>query len=110
MIDSLSAVGLHYASPAEYRERLFTFCRFLRAQDVTTLLIAESPDTHSLTQFGVEQFLADSVVHLGLEEVRGDLRRTVTVRKMRFTKHDTAKHPMHITASGLVVASDEKVV
>ena len=98
VIDSLSAIGLHYAS------------RFLRAQDVTTVLIAESPDAQSLTAHGVEQFIADSFVHLGLEEVKGELRRTLTVRKMRFTKHDTAKHPMYITPKGLAVAADEKVV
>jgi len=110
VIDSLSAVGLHYSTPGEFRERLFGFSRFLRAQDVTTVLIAESPDAQSLTAHGVEQFIADSFVHLGLEEVKGELRRTLTVRKMRFTKHDTAKHPMYITPKGLAVAADEKVV
>jgi len=110
VIDSLSAIGLHYASPGEFRERLFGFSRFLRDQEVTTLLIAESPDAHALTAHGVEQFIADSFVHLGLEEVKGELRRTLTVRKMRFTKHDTTKHPMYITPAGLAVAADEKVV
>jgi len=110
VIDSLSAVGLHYATSGEYRERLFAFSRFLRAQDVTTVLITESADPHDLTGHGVEQFIADSFVHLGLEEVKGELRRTLTVRKMRFTKHDTTKHPMYITPAGLTIASDEKVV
>lgn len=110
VIDSLSAIGLHYATVEKFRERLFVFSRFLRDQDVTTLLIAESPEGQSLTRFGVEQFLADSFVVLGLEEVRGDLRRTVTVRKMRFTNHDTAKHPFHITAGGMNILADEKVV
>jgi len=110
VIDSLSAVGLHYATSGEYRERLFAFSRFLRSQDVTTVLITESVDPQGLTGHGVEQFIADSFVHLGLEEVKGELRRTLTVRKMRFTKHDTTKHPMYITPAGMVVASDEKVV
>ncbi len=110
VVDSLSAVGLHYRSVEEFRERLFAFCRFLREQDVTTLLVAESPENQALTRHGVEQFLCDSFIHLGLEEVRGELRRTLTVRKMRFTKHDTAKHPFHITATGLNVVAEEKVV
>ena len=110
VIDSLSAIGLHYATPGEFRERLFAFTRFLRDQNVTTLLIAESADHPGLVAHGVEEFIADSFVHLGLEEVKGELRRTLTVRKMRFTKHDTTKHPMYITESGLVVAADEKVV
>ncbi len=109
VIDSLSAVGVRYATAEEFRERFFVFSRFLREQDVTTVLVAESPESQTLTRFGVEQFLADSFVHLGLEEVRGDLRRTLTVRKMRFTKHDTAKHPVHITANGLAVLAEEKV-
>jgi len=109
-IDSLSAIGLHYANPEQFRERLFAFCRFLRDQDVTTLLLSESPDGHTMTRYGVEQFVTDSFVHLGLEEVKGELRRTLTVRKMRFTRHDTAKHPFHISSSGLTVAADEKVV
>ena len=110
VIDSLSAVGLHYRSVEEFRERLFAFARFLREQDVTTLLVAEAPEGQALTRYGVEQFLCDSFIHLGLEEVHGELRRTLTVRKMRFTRHDTAKHPFHITATGLNVLAEEKVV
>ncbi len=110
VIDSLSAVGLHYRSAEEFRERLFAFARFLREQDVTTILVAEAPEGQALTRYGVEQFLCDSFIYLGLEEVHGELRRTLTVRKMRFTKHDTAKHPFHITATGLNVVAEEKVV
>ena len=94
VLDSLSAIGLYYSSPEQLRERMFSFTRFLRARDVTTLLITESEEGAGLTRFGVEQFLADSFIYLGLEEIKGDLRRTLTVRKMRFTRHDAAKHPV----------------
>ena len=110
VIDSLSAVGLYYASPEQLRERLFAFARFLRSHDVTTLLITESIEGGPLTRYGIEQFVADSFIHLGLEEVKGDLRRTLTVRKMRFTRHDASKHPVHIGSNGLVVLDQEKVV
>ncbi len=110
VIDSLSAVGLYYASPEKLRMQLFAFARFLRSRDVTALLITESIEGAGLTRFGVEQFVADSFVHLGLEEIKGDLRRTLTVRKMRFARHDASKHPVHITPSGLVVMDEEKVV
>jgi len=110
VIDSLSAIGLYYASSEQLRERLFTFARFLRSQDVTALMITESLEGGSLTRYDVEQFVSDSFIHLGLEDVMGDLRRTLTVRKMRFTRHDSAKHPVHITSSGIVVMDQEKVV
>ncbi len=106
VVDSLSAVGLRYRSLPELREELFAFTRFLRDTEVTSLLITEAPETGRLTRFGVEQFLADSFLYLGLDEVKGELRRTLTVRKMRFTRHDTGKHPVHITREGLIVAEE----
>ncbi|MGQ0796787.1 MAG: RAD55 family ATPase [Methanobacteriota archaeon] len=110
VIDSLSAVGLFYATPEVLRERMFLFTRFLRSHELTSLLITDSVEGGGMTRFGVEQFVADSFVYLGLEEVHGDLRRTLTVRKMRFTRHDTSKHPVHITPAGMAVLDDEKVV
>ncbi|HEV8595965.1 MAG TPA: ATPase domain-containing protein [Thermoplasmata archaeon] len=106
VVDSISAVGLRYRSLPDLREEMFGFTRFLRDAGVTSLLITESPEGGRLTRFGVEQYLADSFLHLALEEMKGELRRTLTVRKMRFTKHDTGKHPVHITRDGLVVAEE----
>lgn len=106
VIDSISAVGLRYRSVSELREEMFAFTRFLRETGVTSLLITESPEGGRMTRFGVEQFLADSFLHLTLEEVKGELRRTLTVRKMRFTRHDTGKHPVHVTRDGIVVAEE----
>jgi len=110
VIDSLSAIGLHYRSMRDLREELFVFARFLHEANVTTLLITESLEEGGLTRWGFEQFVADSFIHLGMEETKGELRRTITVRKMRFTKHDTVKHPLRITQKGIVVEADERVV
>ncbi len=110
VIDSLSAIGLYYSTPEQLRERLFAFARFLRNHDLTSILITESIEGGSLTRYDVEQFVADSFIHLGLEEIKGDLRRTLTIRKMRFARHDAAKHPVHITSTGIVVMDQEKVV
>lgn len=106
VLDSVCAIGLRYRSVPDLREEMFAFTRFLRDTGATSLLISESPEGGRLTRFGIEQFLADSFLHLALEDVKGELRRTLTVRKMRFTKHDTGKHPVHITRDGLVVAAE----
>ena len=109
-IDSVTAVGLYYEdSPGKLRRELFRFCGFLKERDVTTLLVTESIEGEQLTRYGVEQFIADSFIVLGLEDVKGELRRTITVRKMRFTKHDTMKHPMLITSTGINVSAESKV-
>ncbi len=110
VIDSLSAAGLHYTSLRTLREELFCFGRFLRDRNVTALLLTESIEGSGLTRWGFEQFITDSFIHLGLEEAKGELRRTITIRKMRYTKHDTGKHPLRITSKGIVVEADERVV
>jgi circadian clock protein KaiC len=109
VIDSISAVGIYYRSVEKLREELFAFVRFLRGQKVTTLLTSEALEGGTLTRFGVEQFLADSFIVLGLEENKGELRRTLIIRKMRYTDHDTTKRPFHITKKGIEVFVGEKV-
>lgn len=109
-IDSVTAIGLHYEdSPGRLRRELFKFASFLREKNLTSLLITESVEGERLTRYGIEQFISDSFIVLGLEDVKGELRRTLTVRKMRFTKHDTTKHPLLITSNGINVSAESKV-
>lgn len=109
-IDSVTAVGLYYEdSPGKLRRELFKFAAFLKERSITSLLITESVEGSQLTRYGIEQFLSDSFIVLGLEDVKGELRRTLTVRKMRFTKHDTTKHPLLITSNGINVSAESKV-
>ncbi|MGB9636725.1 MAG: ATPase domain-containing protein, partial [Thermoplasmata archaeon] len=70
----------------------------------------ESIENGPYTRFGVEQFVCDSFIVLGLEEIKGTLRRTILIRKMRFTKHDTAKHPFIIGTRGVEIGASEKVI
>ena len=109
-IDSLTAIGLYYEdSTGRLRRELFKFAANLKTKSITSLLITESVEGGALTRYGIEQFIADSFIVLGLEDVKGELRRTITVRKMRFTKHDTTKHPMLIGNTGISVSAESKV-
>lgn len=110
VVDSITGIGLHYKTVEEFREHLFLFARFLKKKRVTTVLTTESIENGPYTRFGVEQFVCDSFIVLGLEEIKGTLRRTILIRKMRFTKHDTAKHPFIIGAKGLEIGASEKVI
>ncbi|MDY6865053.1 MAG: ATPase domain-containing protein [Halobacteriota archaeon] len=109
-LDSLTAVGLSYALPSELRQAMFRFVNFLRIKDVTSLLITESVEgTPGLTRYGVEQYIADSLIVVGLDSIKGELRRTICIRKMRFTKHDTSIHPFLIMNDGIEISPKEKV-
>ncbi len=109
-IDSLTAVGLYYGdAPGRLRREMFKFVGFLKEKGITALLITESIEGKALTRYEIEQFVADSFIVLGLEESKGELRRTITIRKMRFTKHDTTKHPFLIGKEGINVSAESKV-
>lgn len=108
VVDSLSAVALNYRTEEEYRRDLFKFCRGLKASGLTSLLIAEATPVGA-TRSSVEPFIADSMILLGYENVKGEYRRTLTVYKMRFTRHDPYKHPFMIAADGMEVDPDEVI-
>jgi len=111
VIDSVTAVGLYYQSVEVLRREMFRFSRMLKDHKVTSVLITESIEGQGqLTRYGIEQFIADSFIVMGLEDVKGELRRTITVRKARFTKHDTAIHPLLITNTGIEVSAEERVL
>ena len=106
VIDSISAIGLYYSSMEELRRELFVFCRFLKNQNITSVLITEAVESHK-SRFDVEQFVADSIISLGYENVEGEYRRTITIYKMRFTKHEPYKHPFLITKNGIEIDYEE---
>ncbi|UCF08606.1 MAG: ATPase [Thermoplasmata archaeon] len=110
VLDSITAAGMSYKENELMRQELFAFSSFLQEQDITSLLITESTnETGDQTRYGVEQFVADSFINLGLERLSGELRRSITIRKMRFTRHDTKVHPLLITKKGIIVESEAEV-
>lgn len=110
VLDSITAAGLYYKETEILRQELFAFTAFLQKMNITSLLITESMnETGEVTRYGVEQFVADSFINLGLERISGELRRTITIRKMRFTKHNTRVHPLLISQNGIVIEAEAEV-
>ena len=110
VLDSITAAGLYYSENELLRQELFAFTSFLQEREITSLLITESDnESGDVTRYGVEQFVADSFINLGLERISGELRRSITIRKMRFTRHNTKVHPLLITTNGIVIESEVEV-
>jgi len=107
VLDSLTAVGFYYKDENILRREMFKFGRFLSEKKLTSLLITESPRGTGTTRYGVEEYIADSHIALGYENVQGEFRRTVTIYKMRFTQHDPYKRPFLIMDTGIEVSPDE---
>jgi circadian clock protein KaiC len=108
VVDSLSAIGMYYPKIDDLRRELFRFCRFLKEKGVTSIMISD-PIGHNEPQFNVEQFVSDSVIILGYDNVNNEFSRTINVYKMRFTKHDPYKHPFQISKEGIEVWASEQI-
>ena len=104
VIDSVAALFLRYKEQAVVRRELFKLIDMLRRLDVTTVITAERVrDEDESSRFGVEDFVADSVIYLYNSSVGRERERQLEIVKLRGAGHQTGKHPFLISGSGLTV-------
>ena len=108
VVDSLTAIGVYYPNHEILRRELFKFSRFLKSSGITTVIISETVEERD-SRYNIEEFIADSLIKLDYESLSGEYRRTLTVKKMRFTKHDPLTHPFLIMDNGIEVSPDEVI-
>ncbi len=103
VMDSTSILSLYYDDQYKVRENLFKIVRTIEESDVTAVLTTESPEGEDkLTRFGVEEYLVDGVIKLDILSMGGSAR-SLSIRKMRRTKHKTKSHEMEITEDGISI-------
>ncbi len=112
VIDSLNAI-YSLTTIEDPRSEIFYFFKSLRDLGVTSFLISETEQGAKVRfgQYGVEEFLADGIIHIVMER-RGDdivtiMERYLGVVKMRFTNHDTQYFPLLYQNDKFVVYSRE---
>ncbi len=111
VFDSSSVLGLAMGNSYEVRKFLFEMQRVVKKTGVTALLTAEVTESGSidssgggsLSRFGVEEFISDSVTTLHYGGLGGDTDRMIRVLKIRRTKQKRDLIPMHITDDGIIV-------
>ncbi|MCK5038368.1 MAG: AAA family ATPase [Thermoplasmata archaeon] len=95
VLDSLAALYslTTFKNP---RSDIFHFFERLRELDMTTFIISEmlDPDKQIFGLFGVEDFLADGIMHLELEKDGKQVNLYLGVVKMRKTNHDRTYFPL----------------
>ncbi len=106
-IDSMSALYslTNFTNP---RTELFIFFEKLRDIGVTVLLITEmfDPVKEIFGTYGVEEFLADSIIHLKTEKSGKGTNLFLGVVKMRETNHDREYYPLIIDKHGFEIVHD----
>jgi KaiC/GvpD/RAD55 family RecA-like ATPase len=109
VIDSISALGLHVRDKAELRRMIFNLSVILKKLGCTSIMVSEIvPGSSGISRYGVEEFVADSVVVLYYERNNLTFNRAIQVWKMRGSNHSNKLHPYKITEKGVIVRPEEE--
>ena len=114
VIDSIPALGFRMKDEIEVRNMILKLTYMIRKSDLTALLISEIPEQTmgagpmKFSKYGVEEYVADSVILLHYIGMGTDTNRTLYIRKMRGTKHVEDIIPLHISDTGIKLVNPEE--
>jgi len=114
VIDSIPALGFHLKDEVEIRNMILKLTYMIRKSDLTAVLISEVPEQSmgagpmQFSKYGVEEYVADSVILLHYIGMGTETNRTLYIRKMRGTKHMEDIVPLKITDRGILVVSPDE--
>lgn len=110
VVDSASVFGVALDDPYESRKLNFELSKLLKSLNVTGISTSEisgegpidvSSGAVTLSRYGVEEFVADSVILLHYGGLGGASDRMLRVIKMRRTNHKKGLFPFNINKNGL---------
>jgi KaiC/GvpD/RAD55 family RecA-like ATPase len=110
VIDPITILMLQHAEEAERRYAMIDLIQALAVTGATTLLVSELRGTALEREHQFEEYLAQGVILLRTQVLRGELIKTLQVEKMRGVDHDSQPRPYNITSSGLEVYPSERVL
>ncbi len=109
VIDSISALGLYVRDSAEIRRMIFNISLLLRKLNCTSVITSEIlPLQNALSRFGVEEFVSDGIIVLYYLRSESQFARSLTVWKLRGSKHSKKLHPYDITDRAIIVYPKEE--
>lgn len=102
VVDSLSILGLYMKDLATVRKQLGKLMNAVKGVGCTTIMTSEILEKSSgLSRFGVEEFVADSVIVLNYLDIGEGANRSLKIRKMRRTSHGKDLYPFKIGPKGI---------
>jgi len=107
VVDSVTT--LYITKPALARSMVLQLKKVLSGLGCTSILISQvSVTERGFGGPGVEH-AADGIVRLDLDEINGELKRSIIIWKMRGTSHSMRRHPFEITDKGLIIKPEETI-
>ncbi len=110
VIDSVTT--LYINKPAMARSVVMQLKRVLAGMGVTSLFVSQISvgERGGFGGPGGVEHGVDGIIRLDLDEMDGELRRSLIVWKMRGTSHSMKRHPFEITDRGGIVVHPDKVL
>ncbi|WMW22369.1 ATPase domain-containing protein [Methanolobus mangrovi] len=105
-IDSLGALySLLDVEPQHLRKKMYKMLETLRREELTTFLILEEEKLSGISDpsTGMEGYLADGIIELGLHLKGNVANRYMRVRKMRSASHSMEPWILTVSENGLKV-------
>jgi KaiC domain protein len=107
VIDSVTT--LYLTKPSVARNIVMMLKKVFSGFGITAFFVSQvSVSERGFGGPGVEH-AADGIIRLDLDEIDGELVRSLIIWKMRGTKHDMRRHPFEITDKGVIVYPDKVV-
>ena len=92
------------------RREAYLFFEGLREIGITSFLISEMYlGDKKFSKYGVEEFLADAIIHLDIRRERDILERHLGIIKMRYTHHDLQYFPLFYDKDKFVIYTKEEM-
>jgi len=100
VVDSVTT--LYITKPTLARSMILQLKKVLSGLGCTSILVSQvSVTERGFGGPGVEH-AADGIIRLDLDEINGELKRSIIVWKMRGTSHSMKRHSFQITDKGLI--------
>ena len=110
VIDSLSGLELALAPTfrEDFRESLYRMVGALTGMGVTVMSTVELPDSFTVLQFSPHgiAFLCDAIIMQRYLQIDGQLKRAVSVVKVRGSQHSKDLREYEITSKGVLVIGE----
>ena len=102
VLDTVEALFAGLPNPAILRAELRRLFRWLKAKGVTAIITGERGE-HSLTRYGLEEYVADCVILLDHRVTDQISTRRLRVVKYRGSAHGTSEYPFLIGKDGISI-------
>lgn len=106
VIDSMGSLFSQFSDGQLVRRTLGKLIAAIRRLEVTSIVTAERvEEDERISRFGVEEFVADSVIMLRNRQDGDKRRRTIEILKMRGTSHQKGEYPFTVShdANGIII-------